>query len=194
MEKETLLGARRRASPCRCGTGEHFPSNSIKSSAQQHVSLLLLRFVVERAMGEGVVMVLLRGEGKSWPKPPCCSTTPARAVNYSCNEGLGGRQNSNVDEPSTKIIMQGRTLRSSRLGLFQGHLSPCGDAAAGSCIEPRRGTRRATGLWEIHGCSGGSQHSHKSRSKHMGSGTRRMSVCILHRGGTRRATGLRELL
>lgn len=75
-EKEALLGARRRASPCRCGTGEHSPSNSIKSSAQQPVSLLLLRFAVERAMGEGVVMVLLRGEGKSCTKPTCCSASP----------------------------------------------------------------------------------------------------------------------
>jgi hypothetical protein len=34
-------------------------------------------------------------------------------------------------------------------------------------------------------CLGGSPHSHKSHSKHMESGTRKMSVCILHRGGTR---------
>jgi hypothetical protein len=75
----------------------------------------------------------------------------ARAANHGCNEGLGDRQSFNVDEPPTTIIMQGRTLRSSRLVLIQGHLSRCGDAAAAFCIELRRGTRRATGLWKMLG-------------------------------------------
>jgi hypothetical protein len=151
-EKEALLGARRRASPCRCGNGGHSPSNSIKSSAQQRVSLLLLlllRFAEDRVMGEAGGDDGAVARGREELHETSVLFHHARATNHGCNEGLGDRQSFNVDEPSTKIIMQGCTLRSWRLGLFQGHLSRCGDATAGFCIEPRRGTRRTTGLWEM---------------------------------------------
>ena len=128
------------------------PSNSIKPSDQQPVSLLLLRFAEERAMGEASAEDGGGGAvagGREQLHETSVLLHHAQAANHSCNEGLGDKQSFNVDEPPAKIIMQGRTLPSSRLGLFQGHLSPCGDAAAGLCIEPRRGTRRATGLWEM---------------------------------------------
>ena len=77
------------------------PSNSIKPSDQQSVSLLLLRFAEERAMGEasagggdGAV-----ARGREELHEASVLFHHARAANHSCNDGLGDKQSFNIDEP-----------------------------------------------------------------------------------------------